>query len=428
MDAKFACIIQAHSNQLPLLEALVKEVVSGGSVSSIRALAERILSDQINSQLTRSGMVLLAKEVVNEVEGSLAAEGIFEAVAELLLGAMKNHVSPLDEADYILRDALFSYHIGQEEYSTAAQFLAAVNLESTARVFSDAEKADIYIKCAEAVLEDDEAIDAEVYMNKASAIINNCTAPEHYALQLRFRVTYARVLDANRKFVEAAQRYYELSTTRDANVVESDLLELLAKAITCAVLGKTGPPRSRVLALLYQDDRLGSLDAMLPAQYADHAVVLGRVFKEQMLLKEELKAFENCLMPHQKATTKEGFTLLEKAVIEHNILAVGKIYDNISLVQLARILGLAADQAEKIVATMVTENRLRAIIDQAVGYALFLGEEEDEDDGGGAADFTAAVGKTNGSSLTGWDDNIKLLCEEVTDFVNRADQRYLSSC
>ena len=37
-------------------------------------------------------------------------------------------------------------------------------------------------------------------------------------VQLRFRVTYARVLDANRKFVEAAVRYYGLSTTTGYNV------------------------------------------------------------------------------------------------------------------------------------------------------------------------------------------------------------------
>lgn len=32
-----------------------------------------------------------------------------------------------------------------------------------------------------------------------------------YWVQLRYRVTYAKVLDANRKFLEAALRYYELS-------------------------------------------------------------------------------------------------------------------------------------------------------------------------------------------------------------------------
>lgn len=38
------------------------------------------------------------------------------------------------------------------------------------------------------------------------------------ALLLRYRATYARVLDANRKFVEAAMRYYDLSNTSFADV------------------------------------------------------------------------------------------------------------------------------------------------------------------------------------------------------------------
>jgi hypothetical protein len=78
---------------------------------------------------------------------------------------------------------------------------------------------------AEAVLEADEAIDAEIYVNKASALINaaaaqaKASADDVYGpVQLRFRVTYARVLDANRKFVEAAVRYYGLSTTTGYNV------------------------------------------------------------------------------------------------------------------------------------------------------------------------------------------------------------------
>ena len=35
-------------------------------------------------------------------------------------------------------------------------------------------------------------------------------------------------------------------------VNQEDLLELLGKAVTCAVLGKAGPQRSRVLGLLYK--------------------------------------------------------------------------------------------------------------------------------------------------------------------------------
>lgn len=69
-------------------------------------------------------------------------------------------------------------------------------------------------------------------MNKASALINaaaensQSSVDEIYGqIQLRFRVTYARVLDANRKFVEAAVRYYGLSTTTGYNASAARKLE-----------------------------------------------------------------------------------------------------------------------------------------------------------------------------------------------------------
>lgn len=76
----------------------------------------------------------------------------------------------------------------------------------------------MFLQClflAEAFLADDETVDAEVFLNKASSCIQTVT---DVALLLRYRATYARVLDANRKFVEAAMRYYDLSNTTYADV------------------------------------------------------------------------------------------------------------------------------------------------------------------------------------------------------------------
>ena len=42
------------------------------------------------------------------------------------------------------------------------------------------------------------------------------------------------------------------SSLLTSKVNQEDLLELLGKAVTCAVLGKAGPQRSRVLGLLYK--------------------------------------------------------------------------------------------------------------------------------------------------------------------------------
>jgi COP9 signalosome complex subunit 4 len=236
----------------------------------------------------------------------------------------------------------------------------------------------------ETFLEDDEAVDAETFVNKASSLINGV---DDWALLLRYKVTYARVLDANRKFIEASVRYYELSTTTSTEVVQDDLLELLGKAVTCAILGKAGQQRTRVLGLLFQvlycpiliftsdmpsflqDERVSSLDHL--TGYESHHTVLSKMFKEQILKKDELVIFESSLMPHQKAvsellslsliysthstqlvatpqTTSDGFTIPEKAVIEHNMAATGKIYDNIHFAELGNILLLDVNRVEKV--------------------------------------------------------------------------------
>jgi COP9 signalosome complex subunit 4 len=120
-----------------------------------------------------------------------------------------------DEADYILREILFDYYVSQELFKDAAVILSGINLDSSTNTISDQNKTEIYVKCAEAFLEDDETVDAEVFLNKASSCIQTVT---EVSLNLRYRATYARVLDANRKFVEAAMRYYDLSNTTYADV------------------------------------------------------------------------------------------------------------------------------------------------------------------------------------------------------------------
>ena len=55
-------------------------------------------------------------------------------------------------------------------------------------------------------------MDADVFVNKASPLMYSI---DDWKLQLRYRATFARVLDANRKFLDASMRYYELSTTKN---------------------------------------------------------------------------------------------------------------------------------------------------------------------------------------------------------------------
>lgn len=249
LEAKLAQIARLdNKEQTVQLSSLIDEVVAGASIAGLRTIAQKILSDDVHVQVTKPVLTYLATAVKQ------LPDDLFYDIAVFLVTCIKQNASAqsFDEADFILRDGLFNYCVGCEEYTEAAQYLAGSNLDSTTRVFTDLEKVDIYIKCAgngdevvewkhiynsvhfkfsstEAVLEVDEAIDAEIYVNKASALINAAASQSksgedaYGPVQLRFRVTYARVLDANRKFAEAAVRYYGLSTTTGYNVSSSML-------------------------------------------------------------------------------------------------------------------------------------------------------------------------------------------------------------
>jgi COP9 signalosome complex subunit 4 len=178
---------------------------------------------------------------------------------------------------------------------------------------------------------------------------------------LRYRVTYAKVLDANRKFLEAALRYQELSQAQRREIPQEELLLLLAKSVTCAILGKAGPQRSRILGTLHkvcacpallqcflpllffhivlresplltppllssllQDERTGALETL--DKHRAHAKVLEKMYMEQILSRTEMSEFEESLQAHQKVKLADGFTILEKAIVEHNMVAASKVH------------------------------------------------------------------------------------------------------
>ena len=58
---------------------------------------------------------------------------------------------------------------------------------------------------------------------------------------------------------------------------------------------------------------------------------------------------------HQKALTADKMTIMESAVIEHNLLSASKLYVNISFDELAALLGVSAENAEKFASQMISE-------------------------------------------------------------------------
>jgi len=54
---------------------------------------------------------------------------------------------------------------------------------------------------------------------------------------------------------------------------------------------------------------------------------------------------------------------LDKALIEHNITVLSRIYTNITFSELGNFLGISASQGEKIISKMINEKRVHAVLD-----------------------------------------------------------------
>ena len=148
---------------------------------------------------------------------------------------------------------------------------------------------------------------------------------------------------------------------------------------------------------MFKDERLSQLDAM--PEFETHSAVLTKMYMNHVLRKEELLKFEDSLAPHQKAIMGDGLTIVERAVIEHNMVAVSKLYTSIYFSELGGILGVEAERAEKIAAKMIMDGSLLGSIDQVDSLLSFEGAE---------------------SALLSWDEAITSFCVQlnrVTDAV-----------
>ena len=145
--------------------------------------------------------------------------------------------------------------------------------------------------------------------------------------------------------------------------------------------------------------------------------MLEKMFLDRLLTPVEVKKFAEGLQPHQTAKTADGMTVLDKAVVEHNLLGTSRLYNNISTQALAQLLGLGhdnesvgdkAERAEEYAARMIEQGRLVGRIDQIGGVIYFEGGEAT-----GKTTNSGSADNIVGREIRRWDDNVKGLTEEV---------------
>jgi COP9 signalosome complex subunit 4 len=172
------------------------------------------------------------------------------------------------------------------------------------------------------------------------------------------------------------------------------LVEFLKLAASCAIMAPAGPERTRLLATIYSDER---------AQSLPNYKMLEKMFTDRIVRRAEMEKFQGLLAPHQNAMTASGMTLLERAVIEHNMLAASRIYTNITFAELGGLLGIGARKAEELARKMIENKQLEGAIDQVDGVVEF----EDRT-----------------SSLVSWDRQIYGACQAVNDVLESIGRQH----
>lgn len=293
-------------------------------------------------------------------------------------------VVSFEQQDTDLKFILADAYEAEDDFNNSAKTLQTIQLESSQRSVSDDEKAKVWMRICRCYLEEDDPTNALTYLNKIKQIYFGVTDHE---TRLQFQLSQARISDSQRNFLDASAAYLQLSN--EPVIDEEERLQALSAAITCAVLAPAGPQRGKQLAKLYKDERATDLP-----EYG----ILEKIFLDRLLSPSEVAAFAANLKEHQLAKTSDGSTVLDKAVLEHNLLAVSRIYSNITFHALGALLGTDADKAEMYASGMIESNRLAGSIDQIAGIIHFS---------------TKSGGFDNKVDLRAWDANVQGLAEEV---------------
>ena len=384
---------------------LLDQILSSATTSpdfsaSLGAFIDSILGDNLGIVAARP----LLSTAVDSIRSIPSLETQIQA-GTTALRSLEPRIVSFEEQDAQLREMLADAYQSQEEYIEAAKVLQGIQLESSQRRVADDHKVNIWMRICRLYLEEDDTTSAESYLNRAKNLRHQISKPE---LTLAFQLSEARILDARRRFLDASQAYHSFSFSTVLD--EEERTRALSSAIVCAVLAPAGPQRARALAKLYKDER------------APQVAVFGmleKMFLDRLLNPEEVSRFSENLQPHQLAKTADGSTVLAKAVIEHNLLSVSRLYDNIGIDELASLLGLDADKAEGYAARMLEQGRIAGSIDQIDRLIVFDGLESSAD--GGAPGQKKVVA---GKGLRKWDSRVQGVAEELERVASMIQSQY----
>eukprot|EP01064_Diplonema_japonicum_P001795 TRINITY_DN11207_c0_g1_i1.p1 TRINITY_DN11207_c0_g1~~TRINITY_DN11207_c0_g1_i1.p1 ORF type:complete len:407 (+),score=88.73 TRINITY_DN11207_c0_g1_i1:59-1279(+) len=354
----------AASERIELYKQWVKEKVAAKDITALGELVPHIADDEVPLSISRpvlaewAGLALDIPEsrgVENE-DPQLTHDDMIQ-LGTAALESLSSRLSSFHEQSLLIRDCLSWVFQDCKEWGRAAEVLKRIPLDTvTVTEKGDSFKVQLFIRISRLYVEDENYYQAETWINKAWPMMR---ADMDQYIQLQFNACFARVHDGKRKFFDAARKYYELS-----HLVQGDEQGYaLKQAIVCVMLSDAGPQRSRLLATLYKDERTQDLNELYR--------ILQKMFLDRVLRPSDVEEVKGHLLPHHEAITADGYTVLERAVMQHNLRSASRLYYNINFKELGSLLDIPEDKAQRVAAKMISEGRLNGLIDQPGGMLVF---------------------------------------------------------
>jgi len=379
--------------RLALYKKLGDELILKKDTTGLLALVDHLVKKEGSEQygrtyITTQALVYVAKQLLDE-----EAKNADPIKVEVMAPFVEKAVAVVREKENDFPDGLMQFisllaqcYQAQEEFKKAAFALSSFKFDALRGCTASAtQRMTWLVETAEFWLEAGESGSATQSLNKAHTMVKE--VKDNVPLRLRFDTLNARVKDSERKFLEASQLYHKLSMQVDAGISKSDLMTTLEHSVSCALLAPADSRRARQLATLYSDERTKDVE---------NFPLLEKMFKEEIVRAVDYEKFDKMLsvpgQEHKRAMTATGLTVLQNSIIEHNLFAASKIYNNVRFDLLGSLLGISAKEAEKIASKMIEQGQISGSIDQIENII----------------EFTEA--ESGSATLTAWDGQIQELC------------------
>ena len=363
-------------------------LVAQKNVAGLIEFVRHMVEEKTHIVVSRQLLSHFSKEAFHDLDVDSSME-----LASSSVEIMSERLVSFEEPVSVVRELWADILEEEEQYDDAARVLEGIVLDSPHRQVKNHYKVSVLVRIASLWLMEDDYTRAEGKIHKAANMIKDREVRGDAVLNLKYKSCFAQISDFKRKFLDAAAKYYELSHLVPKVEEQQDSL---AYSIICACLAEAGPKRSRILAILYKDERATQMKKLF--------TILEKSYLDQIIRKEEMELFGKELKPHQRGRTKDGFhSLLEWSVIQQNLLAASRLYNNIGFKELGGLLGVTTLEAEQTASKMIAEKRLNGRIDQIDKVIYFQGDT---------------------SSLNLWDKHIKIACDAVNAVTDQIGAKY----